>query len=195
MGTKPSWQLLIPVLFCVSAIVSTVSAGDHLQWGQKDSRNMVSAETGLADSFDPATGRNIKWSAGHGKLRHAGYSPGQGADRHEQRASPRSPSQGRSRRAALPGRKRRKSLLATHRSQTQTHALSGLAKVGPLLAGDRRRRKGICSDQPRRGCMSRPQRPGQRQRRAIPGRRPPHGTAGRRANGRRLFVYQHEQWP
>ena len=54
-------KLLIPALFCGMIIVSTVWAEDHLQWGQKDSRNMVSAETGLPDSFDPATGRNIKW--------------------------------------------------------------------------------------------------------------------------------------
>jgi outer membrane protein assembly factor BamB len=36
-------------------------AGDQPQWGEKFSRNMVSSETGLADSFDPASGKNIKW--------------------------------------------------------------------------------------------------------------------------------------
>ncbi len=55
--------MLIPALFCSLLIASTVAADDHLQWGQKDSRNMVSAETGLPDSFDPVTGRNIKWIA------------------------------------------------------------------------------------------------------------------------------------
>jgi len=39
----------------------TVRAADHAQWGQAFTRNMVSAETGLVDSFDPATGRNVKW--------------------------------------------------------------------------------------------------------------------------------------
>jgi outer membrane protein assembly factor BamB len=41
-------------------------AADQPQWGQLHSRNMVSDETGLPDSFDPATGRNVKWSAALG---------------------------------------------------------------------------------------------------------------------------------
>ena len=61
MGKKSLLQLAIRALFCGLGIISTVSAEDHPQWGRKDSRNMVSAETGLPDSFDPATGRNIKW--------------------------------------------------------------------------------------------------------------------------------------
>lgn len=39
------------------------AAADQPQWGQAWSRNMVSAEKGLPESFDPATGRNIKWTA------------------------------------------------------------------------------------------------------------------------------------
>ncbi|GAJ06662.1 unnamed protein product, partial [marine sediment metagenome] len=42
-------------------VISTVSADDQPQWGQRYSRNMVSGETGLPDTFDPATGKNIKW--------------------------------------------------------------------------------------------------------------------------------------
>ncbi|MBN2001163.1 PQQ-binding-like beta-propeller repeat protein [candidate division KSB1 bacterium] len=38
-------------------------AADQPQWGQKHSRNMISDETGLVDSFDPETGTNIKWKA------------------------------------------------------------------------------------------------------------------------------------
>ncbi|HZL36022.1 MAG TPA: PQQ-binding-like beta-propeller repeat protein [Tepidisphaeraceae bacterium] len=38
-------------------------AADQPQWGRKDTRNMVSDEKGLPDSFDPATGKNIKWVA------------------------------------------------------------------------------------------------------------------------------------
>ncbi|MDD4269128.1 MAG: PQQ-binding-like beta-propeller repeat protein [Thermoguttaceae bacterium] len=37
-------------------------AGDQPQWGERFSRNMVSAETGLADRFDPSSGLNIQWS-------------------------------------------------------------------------------------------------------------------------------------
>ena len=32
------------------------------QWGQWQSRNMVSGETNLPERFDPNTGENIKWS-------------------------------------------------------------------------------------------------------------------------------------
>lgn len=40
-----------------------VEAAGQPQWGERHSRNMVSSETGLPESFDPATGENIKWSA------------------------------------------------------------------------------------------------------------------------------------
>jgi outer membrane protein assembly factor BamB len=38
-------------------------AADQPQWGQAFSRNMVSAEKGLADSFDPMTKQHVKWVA------------------------------------------------------------------------------------------------------------------------------------
>jgi len=41
---------------------STARSADHAQWGQAFTRNMVSAETGLVDRFDPATGHNVKWA-------------------------------------------------------------------------------------------------------------------------------------
>jgi len=56
IGKRLLRLFLIPTLFC-----GQLSAADHLQWGQKYSRNMVSAEVSLPDSFDPATGKNIKW--------------------------------------------------------------------------------------------------------------------------------------
>ena len=37
-------------------------AADQPQWGQRFTRNMISEETHLPDSFDPETGKNIKWS-------------------------------------------------------------------------------------------------------------------------------------
>ncbi|MCL5098008.1 MAG: PQQ-binding-like beta-propeller repeat protein [Candidatus Omnitrophica bacterium] len=52
------------VVVLVSALlaIATGDAADQPQWGQRYSRNMVSDETGLPDTFDPATGKNIKWS-------------------------------------------------------------------------------------------------------------------------------------
>lgn len=47
----------------ILGLVSRLFAADQPQWGQAWSRNMVSEETGLPDSFDPQTGRNIKWTA------------------------------------------------------------------------------------------------------------------------------------
>jgi len=43
-----------------------LQAGDQPQWGQAWSRNMVSDEKGLPDSFDPATGQNLKWKVSLG---------------------------------------------------------------------------------------------------------------------------------
>jgi outer membrane protein assembly factor BamB len=47
------------------------AAADQPQWGQAWSRNMVSQEKGLPDSFDPKTGRNVKWSAHLGSQSYA----------------------------------------------------------------------------------------------------------------------------
>jgi outer membrane protein assembly factor BamB len=46
---------------CNLLFLSVAWSGDQTQWGQAFTRNMVSAETGLVDSFDPGTGKNIKW--------------------------------------------------------------------------------------------------------------------------------------
>ncbi len=62
-----SWRFL-PLLL---AALTTASAADHPQFGQAWSRNMVSAENGLVDSFDPATGLNIKWTAELGTESHS----------------------------------------------------------------------------------------------------------------------------
>jgi outer membrane protein assembly factor BamB len=39
------------------------SAADQPQWGQWQTRNMVSSERNLPDGFDPKTGRNVRWIA------------------------------------------------------------------------------------------------------------------------------------
>ena len=48
-----------------------VHAADQPQWGQAWSRNMVSAEQGLPESFDLQSGRNIQWSAELGTESHS----------------------------------------------------------------------------------------------------------------------------
>jgi outer membrane protein assembly factor BamB len=63
-------------LFCALPIAASPARGDWPQWGHDNSRNMVSAtEKGLPDSFDPgkpkegkdeidpATTKNVKWTA------------------------------------------------------------------------------------------------------------------------------------
>ncbi len=55
--------LLTPAAACILGFLGVAFAADHPQWGRDYSRNMVSAETGLPGSFDPAAGTNIKWVA------------------------------------------------------------------------------------------------------------------------------------
>jgi outer membrane protein assembly factor BamB len=59
------------VLLCALLIASPLPAADQPQWGERFTRNMVSTETNLPDSFDPATGRNVKWTADLGTESHA----------------------------------------------------------------------------------------------------------------------------
>ena len=59
-------RILPVVLLCSLLPVCAARAGDQPQWGQGFTRNMVSAETGLVDDFDPATGKNVKWVASLG---------------------------------------------------------------------------------------------------------------------------------
>ncbi len=49
-------------LIFVVLLPAAVCSADRPQWGQRHTRNMVSEETGLPESFDPKTGKNIKWS-------------------------------------------------------------------------------------------------------------------------------------
>ena len=58
-------------LLLASLCVSRIHAADQPQWGEAWTRNMVSAEKGLVDSFDLETGRNIKWVAPLGTHTHS----------------------------------------------------------------------------------------------------------------------------
>jgi len=53
---------LLGGLLLTGAISGISVAGDQPQWGEAFSRNMVSSETGLPDTFDPKGGVNVKWS-------------------------------------------------------------------------------------------------------------------------------------
>jgi len=52
------WSLVAGLTVLVGSVVL---AADRPQWGEQFSRNMVSAEVGLPESFDPESGRNVKW--------------------------------------------------------------------------------------------------------------------------------------
>jgi len=51
-------KITLPLLFLLA---SFAQAADQPQWGEKSSRNMISPETNLPDTFNPATGQNVKW--------------------------------------------------------------------------------------------------------------------------------------
>ena len=59
---------LISIIFFFYCTMSSIFAqADKIyQWGELYTRNMVSSETDLPTSFDPATGENILWSVSLG---------------------------------------------------------------------------------------------------------------------------------
>jgi outer membrane protein assembly factor BamB len=65
--------LCLPLCCCLTAgdWNQRAFAADQPQWGEAWSRNMVSTERGLPESFDPKTGRNIKWTAKLGTQAHS----------------------------------------------------------------------------------------------------------------------------
>lgn len=62
---------LIATTLAVIALGMNATPADRAQWGQRWSRNMASDEKGLADSFNPASGLNIKWLAQLGTETHS----------------------------------------------------------------------------------------------------------------------------
>ena len=70
MKNKTINVLPLGCLLLAGSAVPSLSA-DQPQWGQAWSRNMVSAEKRLPESFDPKTGRNIKWVARLGTQSHS----------------------------------------------------------------------------------------------------------------------------
>jgi len=64
-------RLRVLGLLGVCTVAAAAMGADQPQWGQWHSRNMVSAEKNLPESFDPATGKNVKWVANLGSETHA----------------------------------------------------------------------------------------------------------------------------
>lgn len=62
-------ELLLLIL--LGALPFSGTAADQPQWGQAWSRNMVSDETALPESFDLKTGEHVKWSARLGTQTHS----------------------------------------------------------------------------------------------------------------------------
>jgi len=81
VSSRPSPGLRLPLplsrtltaFLLLAAIAGTepLSAGDHAQFGQAWTRNMVSAERPLPDRFDPATGLNLRWTVPLGTESHS----------------------------------------------------------------------------------------------------------------------------
>src|SRR4051812_17773730 len=57
--------------FGLTTFSGVLQAGDQPQWGEAWSRNMVSAERNLPESFNPKTGHNVKWVAQIGTETHS----------------------------------------------------------------------------------------------------------------------------
>lgn len=53
-------------LGALAAFIQPALAADQPQWGERYTRNMISAETGLPATFNPETGENVKWAISPG---------------------------------------------------------------------------------------------------------------------------------
>jgi outer membrane protein assembly factor BamB len=60
--TRTIVMAILAGLFSASTMTTTALAADQPQWGDACSRNMVSVEKGLPETFDPRSGLNVKWS-------------------------------------------------------------------------------------------------------------------------------------
>ncbi len=62
MLISTKYPILAAALLALACLAAPPAfADDQPQWGQRFTRNMVSAETELPEDFDPKTGTNIKW--------------------------------------------------------------------------------------------------------------------------------------
>ena len=59
-------RLLCPIALCTVFHAFAANGDGQPQWGQPHTRNMISPETGLPESFNPETGENIVWTVSLG---------------------------------------------------------------------------------------------------------------------------------
>lgn len=73
-SVAPRWAIVSSIsllaVIC-GGVTRQLEAADAPQWGQAWTRNLVSTERGLPEDFDPASGRNIKWTAKLGTETHS----------------------------------------------------------------------------------------------------------------------------
>lgn len=55
------FQSFVPFFLMLACVAA--HAADRPQWGERNTRNMISPETNLPDTLDPVGGSNVKWSA------------------------------------------------------------------------------------------------------------------------------------
>lgn len=67
----PAHRMFSALAVIAGLLGSPLGAGDQPQWGERYTRNMVSPERGLPDSFDPKTGANVRWTARLGSDTHS----------------------------------------------------------------------------------------------------------------------------
>jgi outer membrane protein assembly factor BamB len=68
--TSP-WGTARRAAFILLFVSGAAVAADQPQWGRAWTRNMVSDETGLPETFDPSAGTNVKWVAELGSQTYA----------------------------------------------------------------------------------------------------------------------------
>jgi outer membrane protein assembly factor BamB len=66
-----SLKQFVSLAFAFFLVLDGARGADQPQWGEAWSRNMVSPEKHLPASFDPVTGKNIKWKAHLGTQSHS----------------------------------------------------------------------------------------------------------------------------
>jgi outer membrane protein assembly factor BamB len=71
MKSNDDHRALDLLLLVIVALASVGRGADQPQWGEAWSRNMASSESNLPASFEPRSGRNVKWSVELGTETHS----------------------------------------------------------------------------------------------------------------------------